>query len=82
MAETNAPSIITIITQDEARRLIATAKRIGYATTTASGKFIAGYELPNGNHIDHYLNFGWSDKFILSPAGYTEPATIPVAREW
>lgn len=78
MPLSNAETIV--LTAQAAAALIATGERIGHAHCVASGKFIAGYRLPSGDHVDHYLNFGWSDKFIFVPAGYVEPETKFQAR--
>lgn len=72
---------MTILTADKARELIATGRPTGVAATIASGTFQQGYDLPDGSHVDHYLNFGWSDKFIHTPKGYREPESFNYRRE-
>lgn len=73
---------ITILGPAEAKAMIATARQRGYATVVASGTFLGAYDLPSGESIDHYLNFGWMDKYILAPKGYRAPLSIPREQEW
>lgn len=63
---------VKIVSREEAQEIIKTATPCGYSVGAASGQFLQGYRLATGEHLDHYLNFGWLHKFILYPAGHVD----------
>lgn len=54
---------------------MTTGKPVGHSRVIASGTFVGAWELPNGQILERYLQFGWIDKFIL-----TEKDSEPIGR--
>ena len=65
----------------EGRERIKGAQPLGYFLTVASGEPIQSYQV-DGGRIEHYLDFGWIDKFLFVPDGYIAPQSVPYRRGW